>query len=298
MKVACTSTQVDFKRILVASDLSPDSEGALTWAQEAARRYGGELFVTHVISPAETALMPPETWGASQQMIEEADQRRMNELDARLQGLPHEVRIKHGGVLDVIGAEIEELNIDLLVLGTHSRAGLGRLAMGSAAEELIRAIPCPVLTLGPHVTALAARKVGFEEIVFATNFGPHSLAAAVYAVSLAEQHNARLTLLNVVNEENFDLPNDPLVVIKNHEDRLGRIASANASGFKVERLVEFGDPAEQILRVAREKRADLIVLGGKGASGHMGAATHISSSTIHRVISLARCPVLTVTATR
>jgi len=58
--------------------------------------------------------------------------------------------------------------------------------------------------------------------------------------------------------------------------------------------VEFGNGAEQILRVAHERSADLIVLGAKPATGHKIAATHTSAATVHGVITRATCPVMTV----
>lgn len=60
-------------------------------------------------------------------------------------------------------------------------------------------------------------------------------------------------------------------------------------------MVEFGKASEQILNVAQERNADLIVLDTKFAA-HGGAATHLASATAHTVVSHATCPVLTVRA--
>jgi nucleotide-binding universal stress UspA family protein len=295
MKLASTPVRMAFKNVLAASDLSPDSKQALAWAQRIARRYGSKLVVTHVISPAETALVPPEYWGSSLQMIDEAAKRQLDEMNASFEGVPHEMRLEHGRLPEIISAEIEELNIDLLVLGTHGREGVGRFAMGSAAEELLRRVRCPVLTVGPRVTAPVGEEAGFQEIVLATNFGQESLAAAPYAISLAEEFQARLTLLNVMNDEDFDPPTDPQVAMKSRMERLRKIVPADADlACKPDCIVEFGNGAEQILRVARERSADLIVLGAKPAIRHMVAATHISAATAHNVIARATCPVMTV----
>ena len=58
-------------------------------------------------------------------------------------------------------------------------------------------------------------------------------------------------------------------------------------------MIEVGDPAEQILNVAKVRRAELIVIGVKAASVVPGA-THIPWATAHKIISTAECPVLTV----
>lgn len=294
MKVAGTAPRIAFGKVLVATDLSPLSEPALLWASGIARRYGSELYVTHIISPAETALVPPEYWGSSQEMIEEAATRQMAGLDANLQGVPHKMLLEHGGVWESISAAIEKYGIDLLVMATHGRGGLGRLMMGSVAEEAFRQARCPVLTVGPHVTAQATGKPELGEILFATHFGPESLAALPYAISLAQEFQTGITLLNVLDEEDFDLPADPQVVLQNRMERLGRIIPAHTElPREPQYRVEFGKAAEQILRVAQERNAGLIVLGAK-ATRHMGTATHWGSAVAHNVVSSALCPVLTI----
>lgn len=295
MKLICATTRIAFKNVLVATDFSPVSVSALRFAAAIARRYGSKLWVTNVISPAETALVPPEYWDSSQQMIEEAATRQLQELGSKLQDVPHEVLLEHGGIADTISAEVERLGIELLVLGTHGREGFDRLLMGSVAEEVFRRALCPVLILGPNVTAPVIGEPGFKEILFATHFGPESLAAAPYAISLAQEFNTRLTLLSVMNEEDFDSPADPQVVLQNRMERLRKIIPVDA---ELEResqyVVEFGKAAEQILNVAQQRNADLIVLGAKPAHGHIGSATHFASATAHTVVSHANCPVMTV----
>src|SRR5690242_12418350 len=295
MELATAPPQITFKNVLVATDLSPVSEPALLWAKAIARRYGSELYVTHVISPAETALVPPEYWGSSQQMIEEAVLRDMNRLDADLQGVHHKMMLEHGGVCQSISADIEKLKIELVVMATHGREGLNRLIRGSVAEEVFRRVLCPVLTVGPRVTAQVIGGPEFRRILFATNFGPESLAAARYAVLLAQAFKTGLTLLNVMDEEDFEPPVDPQAILQNRMSRLGKLIPADAElRREAEYRVEFGNAAERILSVAAELNAGLIVLGAKSANGHTGTATHLAAATAHTVVSHAKCPVMTV----
>jgi nucleotide-binding universal stress UspA family protein len=295
LATASPPPRITFKNVLVATDLSPVSEPAVLWAKAIARRYGSELYVAHIISPAETALVPPEYWGSSQQMIEEAVLRDMNRLDADLQGVHHKMLLERGGVCQSISADIDRLEIGLLVMATHGREGLGRLIRGSIAEEVFRRVLCPVLTVGPRVTAQVIGGPEFRQILYATNFGPESLAAARYAVSLAQVFETGLTLLNVMDEENFEPPVDPQVILQNRMGRLRRLTPADAElPGQAQYRVEFGNPAEQILSLANELNAGLIVLGAKSANGHTGTATHLAAATAHTVVSHAECPVMTV----
>lgn len=87
--------------------------------------------------------------------------------------------------------------------------------MGSVAEETLRRVTCPVLIVGPSVPASRSPEPNFKEIVLATNFGAESLAASAYAISLAQEFQARLTLLNVVTDQinsHIDPSNDCALV--------------------------------------------------------------------------------------
>ena len=88
----------------------------------------------------------------------------------------------------------------MLVLGTHGRAGLGKLLIGSVAEEVFRRASCPVMTVGPHASSKVQNEIHFQHILFATDFSPDSLAALPYAVSLAKEDQAKLTFLHVVEQ--------------------------------------------------------------------------------------------------
>jgi nucleotide-binding universal stress UspA family protein len=183
----------------------------------------------------------------------------------------------------------------LIVIGTKGRTGLERALLGSAAEEIFRRAPCPVLTVGPHISRDTERRLEMKEILYATDFSPESLSALPYAVSLAQEHQARLTILHVIGEEKVG----ELVHAGNYVESTKRrlralvLPEANAwcePNFRVEK----GPAAEKIMEVAIALGADLIVLGVRGAAGHMGTATHLSHPTAHRVVIQAECPVLTV----
>src|ERR1700756_2368396 len=248
MKLASTTPRVAFENVLVATDFSPLSEPALLWAKAIGRRYGSELYVTHVVSPEETALVPPEYWGSTQEAIEEAATREMEGLDTNLRGVAHKMLLQHGGVWESISEAIEKFRIDLVVMATHGREGLGRLILGSVAEQVFRRVPCPVLTVGPKVTAQVIGGPEFRQILLATNFGPESLAAVRYAVSLAQEFKTGLTLLNVMDEKDFEPPAVPQVILQNRMGRLHKVIPSDAAPWgEPQFAVEFGNASDQIL---------------------------------------------------
>jgi nucleotide-binding universal stress UspA family protein len=134
-----------------------------------------------------------------------------------------------------------------------------------------------------------------KEILYATDFSPESLAALPFAVSLAQEHQARLTLLHVVGQAKVG----ELVHAEQYAEstlrRLRALVPAEAEPWcEPNCRVEHGPEVEKIMEVANALGADLIVLGVRGAHGGVGAATHLLQSVAHQVVVQARCPVLTV----
>jgi nucleotide-binding universal stress UspA family protein len=180
--------------------------------------------------------------------------------------------------------------------------------MGSVAEEIFRQSACPVLTVGPRVASsgkvregrhdheIPPTQIKFRQILYATDFKPESAETVSYAVSLAREFQARLTLLHVIEDYGDHLHERP-GPIDTALRKLEELVPSEADlRYKPEFVAEFGVPAELILQTASESDADLIVLGVRSATGHIGAATHLSGSTAHKVVVGAKCPVLTVRA--
>jgi nucleotide-binding universal stress UspA family protein len=190
----------------------------------------------------------------------------------------------------VLEPVISHHSIDLIVLGTHGRTGFQKLLLGSAAEEIFRRSTVPVLTIGPDVRKSTSADGHFRSVLFATDFSTSSLSAAPFAISLAEENHAELALLNVMPQSD----------IKHHAVALAHLYNLVPSDSRMQSqpfaVVRYGEAADCILETAKERSADVIVLGVRGAAKHLVAATHLERATAHKVVSHARCPVLTVRA--
>ncbi len=290
--------RIALKNILFATDFSPCSNAALPYALSVARRYGATLHAAYVMPiEAEMVLLSPESWPA---VAEEDDQRiqlYIDQLEKQLQAIPHSVLTPRGNVANALAQIIEERDIDLLVLGTHGRTGVGKLLIGSVAEEVFRRATCPVLSIGPHVICKPSAAIRFQRLVFATDFSEDSLAALPYALSLAEEDQAQLTLLHVVEQPAAGIA-DLEEVRASLMRRLKELVPAEAEPWcHAECLLEFGrqfaPPADRILEIARNQAADLIVLGVRPVRGKLGLATHLASTTAY-ILTKASCPVVTV----
>jgi len=286
--------RIALENILFATDFSAVADKALEYAAMLAKNYGARLYGLHVQQPANYAI-PPEMWRGTEELENRQLAGLRKTLAEKFPEVTAELLTGEGGVWQALEMAIEKYNIDLVVLGTHGRTGLGKLLLGSEAEEILRRANVPVLTVGPGVENSAGRTELFHSILFATDFGPGSKAAAKYAVSLAGENQAMLTMLHVVA---FGKPGDlvrPETVEQGLERQLQNLMPEEAAEWCTpEFRIERGDPGIEILSVAEKNRADLIVLGVRQPTGVPGAATHLPIATVHHVASHATCPVLTL----
>lgn len=294
MTTAIGPTKTKLGNLLYLTDFSPISDAAIKYLKAIAEEFDSFVLVAHVVEAPEYRFVPPEGWAVVEQASEEAAKRQLRSVEERLVGVPHQSILRYGEVWKAAADLIKAHNIDLVVVGSHGRTGLRRFLMGSAAEQIFRHANCPVLTVGPGAAKDGTRDLKFERIVLATDFGEASLAAVPMALSLAQDYQARLMLLHVVKQ--------PLDAAESFEQRKseaerklrGMAAEESGPGRKVDTAVRLGDPHEEILRFAREKKADLIVLGLRRTDEHLGMATHVSRATAHAVVCTAPCPVLAI----
>jgi nucleotide-binding universal stress UspA family protein len=279
--VAGTQTRISFANILFATDLSYLAEAALPYVLETARLYGSKVHAIHIRPHGQVWEKPEEVAIAV--------------LNERLASVPHEVVVRDGDIRETLLGQIAEKSIDLIVVSTHGRTGLGRVLLGSVAETVFREAPCPVLTVGPRLVRDPHWALAINEILYATDLAPTSAAAGRYAISLAQEYQARLSILNVQAAPRPGEVFESEYYVTATLRRLQQLVPAEAQLWcDPYCLVEQGDAAEKILDVAAKYRADLIVLGIRPHA--VGMATHVSRRTAHRVVTGAMCPVLTVRA--
>jgi nucleotide-binding universal stress UspA family protein len=290
------SNRVQVKNVLFATDFSNVAAAALPFAAQIAKSFGAKLFAVHAKTPENYALPTSEVWPAAKAQLEEYTVELRRDLYNRFPSVESEVLISEGGVWGVVEGVADEKKADLIVVGTSGRRGIGKFMLGSVAEEILRRAKCPVLTVGPHSPTEPPREAKFKKIVYATNFGEGSPAAAAYAVALAQEYQAHLTLLHVIEHPKTG------ELVRPHEleaaaiERLRGLVTRDAELWCEPRAIVLqGSPAERILETAKKENADLIVLGVREAKGVV-RATHLPAAVAHQVISRATCPVLTVRA--
>ena len=306
---------VEIQRILCPIDFSEFSRHALDHAVALARWYGSTITVLHVFSTTPVAVYAPGMPGFDPIVLTSADRdqllvdlKRFVDTESA-PGVSTDVVIREGDAVGEILSLATDMRADLLVMGTHGRSGFERLLLGSVTEKLLRKASCPVLTVPRrHPDAVPATPVLFKEILCPVDFSDCSLQALNYAISMAQEADAHLTVLHVMGNELEVTPDAYGAIIMNdlesladfrrrqEEDARKRLTEAVpesvAAYCSVETMVsKGGTPSREILRVAAEQQSDVIVVGvqGRGAANLM-----FFGSTTNHVVREATCPVLTV----
>jgi nucleotide-binding universal stress UspA family protein len=141
------ATMLAIKHVLVPTDFSAPSERALMMALELARAFDAKVSLLHVWSIPNTGYAEALTWPIDS--MEKAAKRALDDaLASTVKLYPKtEALLREGNEWKSVLEVVDELGVDLVVMGTHGRRGLPRLVLGSVAEKVVRLCPVPVLTV-------------------------------------------------------------------------------------------------------------------------------------------------------
>lgn len=289
-----TQKKVKLSNILALTDFSRDSDRALDYALALARTYDAKIYLAHVIAPDPFAYAEPGYAEITYEKLRQSAEQGIADIlvSGRLRGVPHEVLLEEGNIWQVIQHLIRKNDIDLVVAGTHGRGEMKKMFLGSVAEEIFRQANCPVLTVGPAVGGETPKKVDFKNILFATNFGQGDREALDYALSLSQEHAAKLILLHVIEDAAAHTDEGLRRQRELFLNRMREMVPPEAENWcKPEFRVTFGAAPEEIITMVEETKADLLVMGAKTSTAFAG---HTPLTVAYTVAAHARCPVFTV----
>jgi nucleotide-binding universal stress UspA family protein len=297
---------VTFTRILAPIDFSDASRHAFDHAASLAHWYEAAIVGLHVFNPVYAPVggigLPQDggtvfaSPGASARLRIQLDETVAAAISA---GVQVETVIEEGSPSEQIVQGVGRHRADLIVMGTHGVSGFERLLLGSVTEKVVRKASCPVLTVPPR--AHATSRLPFRRILCPIDFSPSSAAALGHALSIAQEAQAELLLVHVlewpIGREPASIPgfNVAEYHVYREKEAAAELAKMIPSSVRdwctpSTQLVH-GKPYEQILALAGDRGVDLIVIGVHGR-GALDMA--LFGSTTNQVIRGARCPVLTI----
>jgi len=288
-----TRSSVGIHNVLIATDFSHQSGATLNYGLDFAHLYGAQAEIVYVMPTEDYVIAGPDGILAAK----EAARRDVLELKTRLrqcrafdEDADYHVSMLEGSVTECLLQCAREKKIDLIVVGTHGRGGLGKMILGSVAEKVFRQSPVPVLTIGPNLHR-PQRISEVRRILALCDLTPKSHPAVQYACALAKAHASELTVLHVTEHANEGTRLDPERVKPGIRENLGEIVGRHADGLDIHYRIEFGRVASTILNVAFESKADLIVLGVRASSGLLD---RFMWPIAYELVREAACPVLTL----
>lgn len=287
---------VNTERLLLATDGSQFSEGAIREAIRLAKRCSSKLSVLSVIETN------PEYETIAPQLLEKAEKSAQEHLgfvkaQAKKEGVDCTTSILEGeDSFKYISNEATKNNISMVIMGRQGKTGLRRLVMGSTTARVIGHAPCNVLVVP------SAARVEFKNILVATDGSRYAKAAASEAIGIAKKNNSKLIVLAVVPSESMqpmDIVHSQMArdviaekEMKEAEKNAKTVKeAAQKEGVAVEAFIMGGKPSDAIVQTAKEKNVDVILLGSHGKSG---IDKLLMGSVAERVIVLSSCAVLVV----
>jgi nucleotide-binding universal stress UspA family protein len=310
-EVALAAERLKIATILCPVDFSEFSQGAFQFAIALARHFGSRLLVQHTVQPPMHLFLEERAVNMSaveqyfQDQLEGSREEIRRMLISNRVGFQEAtILLNQGEVCERILETIAKEQVDLLVMGTHGRKGFNRLTLGSVSDGMTHQTACPTLVIGQPRAGFAAPgeqvTVRLRTILLATDFSAHSDRALTYALQWGREWNAKVIVLHAVPEIPPAMKGivDLLPEYSSHFERqvtdtwvhIHRlIPDAAQHRCEVAYEVRHGNPKEEILRVAEEKGADLIVMGTRG-----GGSAVPWGSVSSAVVPNGRFPVLVV----
>ncbi|MCL4474898.1 MAG: universal stress protein [Nitrospirae bacterium] len=265
------------EKLLVASDGSQFSEGAIREAISFARKCSSKIYALSVLETNPEY----ETIGSAVFEKEEAEVTRyLESVKARAseEGVACETIFLHGAEPhQQIVDEAAERKVDMIIIGRRGRKGLMKVLIGEVAAKVIAHAPCKVL-----VVPRAAR-IEYKTILVATDGSDHSVAAVGEAIAIAKRCGSNIIAVSAIRSES---EHQEAKSILEKVTELGR-----KEGVPVEALAPVGRSYEVIVETAGGRGVDLIVMG---AYGKTGLKKFLMGSSTEKVIGNAGCAVLVV----
>ncbi|HTU41704.1 MAG TPA: universal stress protein [Candidatus Aquilonibacter sp.] len=291
---------MELKSILCPIDFSDFSAAAYRYALSLAEYYKARIVALHIVEVwkypfADYAAQEADYAKFSSALNEGGEVQLQRFVEEHSAGVVQpELTVRQGNAPNCILSFAQKENMEVIVMGTHGRRGFDRLVLGSTTDRVMRKAVCPVLVVSdPSHNALATAPGGhhrLSRILYCTDFSNNSERARGYAISLAAEYGAELTLLHVT-ERAADPARAEAIIAERTEELDKLLSPAERQNLNVRLAVRFGKPYEEIVRYASETQTTLIILTTRGGDA---VDRVVFGSTSYRVIQLGPCAVLAV----
>ena len=272
------------KTIVVATDLTGQSEAALEYARKLAGGYGARIVLAHGTDPVDYAAVDSVPGRVLRGMTEEA-RTALERLSGDLlcEGIPSHSEIRQGAVAEMLVAVAKQYDAGLIVIGTRGMQGAGGVIVGAIAEQLVRLSPCPVLAVAADWNAGEFRPAPGGPVLLAMEQNEAEASAVGTAYSLAETFHRTLIVLHARG------PAEASAFLNTSSTTLEEFGIQPSGRFPVRCVVKDGSPADVIVEAIEQYHPSILVAGAKRSSETAGP-----HGTAFALLARSRVPVLCV----
>lgn len=292
--------QSRFDRIVVPTDFSDTADTAIRAACEVAAYYKSALDIITVVDTKVYAYAGYPFAPLAAQLTEGAEESlNAMKLPPAAKGLNLNRYILSGVPAREIVEYAARVNAGLIAIGTHGYGPLARFVLGSVADRVLHEAKCAVLvTKAPKAKVKHPKKKAkaFTKILFPTDFSETANLAMARAVGLAEDFNAELFVLHVVDDLQISthVQKEREVILRDLRDHALEQMKKDLPAELLEHFatigaVKRGEPGKEITTYAQVHGCDLIVMGSHGRTG---VGRVLLGSVTDKVVRTAGCPVL------
>jgi nucleotide-binding universal stress UspA family protein len=288
------------KRILFPVDFSERSACVARYAAALQCISQAELTVLHVVpehagyTGVNAEAIDPYAleiaW--SEARLAEAKEKMAEFIDSQLHGVPATPCVRSGNAAKVIVQQANAMEADLIIMATHGFDGFRRMLLGSVTAKVLHDASRPVLT-SAHYEYTPATIAPFRNVLCAVDFGPESEAVVRWADEFARSFAAKLTVSHILpvlpmGQWGYCEADATVAMRKDAKDQGRQLLES--TGAQADLLIESGGVVETLKHVAKEKKADLLVIGRH----HLGGILGRLRDTAYAAIRESPCPVVSV----
>lgn len=267
------------EKILLATDMSLDSEGAIREAIKFAAKCSSRMYACMTLETNPEY----ETIGSSVFEKEEKEATaHLESIKARAikEGVSCETVLHESmDAAQAIVDEAVEKKVDIIIIGRHGRKGVAKALMGETAAKVITHSPCKVLVVPK------AAQIEYKNILVATDGSAHAIAAVNEAIAIAKRCGSNIIALSAMRDES-----ERAEAVKFSTEAA---EMAKKEGVPAEAVTPVGRSFTVIVETAGGRAVDLIVMGTHGKTG---VKKLLMGSSTEKVIGNAGCGVLVVKA--
>ena len=272
------------KTIIVATDLTGQSEAALEYARKLAAGYGARIVLAHGIDPRDYAAVASVPGRVLNGLTEEARVALEKMAGELLQeGIHSHSEIRQGAVAQMLVDVARQYQAGLIVIGTQGMRGAGPVLVGAVAEQLVRMAPCPVLAVAADWNAGEFRPTPGGPVLLAMENNEATAAAVATAHSLAETFHRTLLVLHARG------PAEASAFLNPRGSTLEQFGIKPSERCPVRYMVKDGNPADAVVEAIAQYHPSLLVAGVKRASNTPGP-----HGTAFALLARSRVPVICV----